>query len=513
LAHEQIEVLDCKRDKRERRCSRNSTRGDAPVAVTGADHLRNVRTGRRFDYVAEVADLQALASEQRLQQLLSTGTLWSGNEPRVLCARVRQGRKLQRISSRNDYPLLTPSKRDQHGIIKLCLPGHGFDVCIPLGIVEIMEMDCCSDDLSRQKAPIPRLASFRENGETRTTFRQRPLQEGVMATADNGGRFGGNDTVGSRHTRKQPTIQIRAGEKPFAGNLRAGDLALRNQLVKFALLDAQIVSRLRGRQQLEACKFLHIIAQFLPFDFFEDNTPNGTRSTRNGGNVERVGTLGLLLSADPKLIAIVQLSLAITLSATLFAALLGMPLGAFAALVRFPGREVLIVVLNAFMGLPPVVVGLAVFLLLSRSGPLGELGLLFTPTAMVIVQTLLITPIVAALARQVIEDLWAEYRDEFSAMQVGPLARVAALLWDARYSLVTIVLAGFGRAAAEVGAVIIVGGNIDGFTRVMTTTIALETSKGNLALAVGLGIILIGLVMAVNALAWGVRRWSEKYTA
>jgi tungstate transport system permease protein len=229
--------------------------------------------------------------------------------------------------------------------------------------------------------------------------------------------------------------------------------------------------------------------------------------------VERVGTLGLLLSADPKLIAIVQLSLAITLSATLFAALLGMPLGAFAALVRFPGREVLIVVLNAFMGLPPVVVGLAVFLLLSRSGPLGELGLLFTPTAMVIVQTLLITPIVAALARQVIEDLWAEYRDEFSAMQVGPLARVAALLWDARYSLVTIVLAGFGRAAAEVGAVIIVGGNIDGFTRVMTTTIALETSKGNLALAVGLGIILIGLVMAVNALAWGVRRWSEKYTA
>ena len=229
--------------------------------------------------------------------------------------------------------------------------------------------------------------------------------------------------------------------------------------------------------------------------------------------MEPVGALDLLLSADPKLIAIVRLSLAISLSATFFAALLGMPLGAFAALVRFTGREALIVVLNAFMGLPPVVVGLSVFLLLSRSGPLGELGLLFTPTAMVIVQTLLITPIVAALARQVIEDLWVEYHDEFNAMQVGPLARVAALLWDARFSLVTILLAGFGRAAAEVGAVIIVGGNIDGFTRVMTTTIALETSKGNLALAVGLGVVLIGLVMAVNAFAWGVRRWAEKHAA
>jgi len=195
------------------------------------------------------------------------------------------------------------------------------------------------------------------------------------------------------------------------------------------------------------------------------------------------------------------------------AALVGMPLGAFAALVRFPGREALVVVLNAFMGLPPVVVGLVVFLLLSRSGPLGDLGLLFTPTAMVIAQALLITPIVAALTRQVVEDLWAEYRDEFLAMQVGPVVRVKALLWDARFSLVTILLAGFGRAAAEVGAVIMVGGNIDGFTRVMTTTIALETSKGNLALAVGLGMILIALVTTVNALAWSVRRWSEKHQA
>jgi tungstate transport system permease protein len=186
-----------------------------------------------------------------------------------------------------------------------------------------------------------------------------------------------------------------------------------------------------------------------------------------------------------------------------------MPLGALVALIRFPARDALIVMLNGFMGLPPVVAGLAVFLLLSRSGPLGSLGLLFTPLAMVIVQAVLITPIIAALTRQVIEDLWGEYRDELVAMDVGPAGRVTTLLWDGRFSLVTIMLAGFGRAAAEVGAVIIVGGNIDGFTRVMTTTIALETSKGNLPLAVGLGLVLITLVMIVNALAWGVRRWSE----
>jgi tungstate transport system permease protein len=193
------------------------------------------------------------------------------------------------------------------------------------------------------------------------------------------------------------------------------------------------------------------------------------------------------------------------------AALIGMPMGASIALNRFPGRDALIVVLNGFMGLPPVVAGLAVFLLLSRSGPLGPLGLLFTPMAMIIVQAVLITPIIAALTRQVVEDLWAEYREELIAMGVGPADQVGTLLWDARFSLVTILLAGFGRAAAEVGAVIIVGGNIDGFTRVMTTTIALETSKGNLPLAVGLGLVLIVLVMIVNALAWGVRRWSERH--
>lgn len=224
-----------------------------------------------------------------------------------------------------------------------------------------------------------------------------------------------------------------------------------------------------------------------------------------------MGSMLEILTGTANFLAIVRLSLFVTFSATLIATLIGMPLGALVALIRFPARDVLIVILNGFMGLPPVVAGLAVFLLLSRSGPLGSLGLLFTPLAMVIVQAVLITPIIAALTRQVIEDLWGEYRDELVAMDVGPAERVTTLLWDARFSLVTIMLAGFGRAAAEVGAVIIVGGNIDGFTRVMTTTIALETSKGNLPLAVGLGLVLITLVMIVNALAWGVRRWSEHH--
>ena len=221
--------------------------------------------------------------------------------------------------------------------------------------------------------------------------------------------------------------------------------------------------------------------------------------------------LSLILSGDPALMAIVRLSLAVSVSATLMAGLIGLPLGAAVALTRFPGRGAVVVALNAMMGLPPVVIGLLVFLALSRSGPLGTLGWLFTPQAMIIAQTVLITPIIAALTRQVIEDLWGEYRDELTAMQVGPLARVRTLLWEARFSLVTILLAGFGRASAEVGAVMMVGGNIDGFTRVMTTTIALETSKGNLALAIGLGGVLIGIVLAVNTLAWGVRQWSERH--
>ena len=223
-----------------------------------------------------------------------------------------------------------------------------------------------------------------------------------------------------------------------------------------------------------------------------------------------ISALQLVLSGDPALFAIVRLSLVVSLSAVVLAALIGIPFGAWIALTRFPGRQGVIVALNALMGLPPVVVGLAVYLALSRSGPLGSFGLLFTPRAMIIAQTVLVAPIIAALARQTIEDLWLEYRDELNAMNLGPLGRVAALIWDARFSLVTALLAGFGRAAAEVGAIIIVGGNIEGFTRTMTTAIALETSKGDLPLAVGLGIVLIAIVIAVNALAWTARRAGER---
>jgi tungstate transport system permease protein len=224
-----------------------------------------------------------------------------------------------------------------------------------------------------------------------------------------------------------------------------------------------------------------------------------------------LSALELVLAADPALIAIVRLSLIVSLSAVILAALVGVPFGALIALTRFRCREGVIVVLNALMGLPPVVVGLAIYLSLSRSGPLGEFGLLFTPQAMVIAQSVLVVPIIAALTRQTIEDLWVEYRDELAAMNVGPFRRIATLVWDARFSLVTALLAGFGRAAAEVGAVIIVGGNIDGFTRTMTTAIALETSKGNLPLAVGLGIVLIAIVILINALAWAARRGGERY--
>jgi tungstate transport system permease protein len=223
-----------------------------------------------------------------------------------------------------------------------------------------------------------------------------------------------------------------------------------------------------------------------------------------------LSALHLVLSADPALLAIVRLSLIVSLCAVCCAAVIGIPFGAFIALTRFPGRDGVIVLLNALMGLPPVVVGLAVYLLLSRSGPLGALGILFTPAAMVIAQTVLVTPIIAALSRQTIEDLWLEYRDELTAMDVGPWQRTVTLSWEARFSLVTAVLAGFGRAAAEVGAIMIVGGNIEGFTRTMTTAIALETSKGDLALAVGLGLVLITIVIVINALASTTRRAGER---
>ena len=209
----------------------------------------------------------------------------------------------------------------------------------------------------------------------------------------------------------------------------------------------------------------------------------------------------MIVSADGQLYEIVLLSLQVSLTAVAIATVVGLPLGAALAIRRFPGRQVLLVSLNALMGLPPVVVGLVVYLLLSRAGPLGELGLLFTPTAMVIAQAILVTPIIAGLSRQVLEDAWHEYEEQLRSLGATPTAAAATLLWDTRYSLVTVVLAGFGRAAAEVGAVIIVGGNIYGVTRVMTTAISLETSKGDLPLALGLGLILVSIVFLINAAA------------
>lgn len=221
---------------------------------------------------------------------------------------------------------------------------------------------------------------------------------------------------------------------------------------------------------------------------------------------------GMILGLDPQLLAIVGLSLSVSLSALLAASVLALPLGAVLALFSFPGRGVVVVVLNAFMGLPPVVVGLAVYLLLSRAGPLGALGLLFTPSAMVIAQAILVLPIIAALSRQVVAGLWEEYGEQLRSLDVGGPRLVGTLLWDGRYALATAVLAGFGRAAAEVGAVMIVGGNIEGVTRTMTTAIALETSKGELGLALGLGIVLVGLVALVNALVFGLGQWSRRVT-
>ncbi|WP_417769930.1 ABC transporter permease [Stappia sp.] len=215
--------------------------------------------------------------------------------------------------------------------------------------------------------------------------------------------------------------------------------------------------------------------------------------------------VGLIFAGDADLIEIIALSLKVTLSAVVIACLIGLPLGAAVGAFRFPGRTLVTILLNSLMGLPPVVVGLVVYLALSNAGPLGPLQLLYTPTAMIIAQTILVTPIVAALTRQVIEDLDTEYAEQFRSLGVGPLERVSALLWDARYSLLTVALAGFGRAVAEVGAVIIVGGNINHVTRVMTTTIALETSKGNLELALALGVVLLVIAVMVNAAVMGLR--------
>lgn len=222
-----------------------------------------------------------------------------------------------------------------------------------------------------------------------------------------------------------------------------------------------------------------------------------------------VTALHLLFSFDPNLIEIVGLSLRVSLSAVALAVLIGLPVGAALALFKFPGKNAIVVFVNALMGLPPVVVGLVVYLMLSRSGPLGVFGLLFTPGAMIAAQAILVTPIVAALTRQVVADLWVEYSEQMRSMGAGPISAIPALLYDARFTLVTAILAGFGRASAEVGAVMIVGGNIDHVTRVMTTAIALEVSKGDLALALGLGIVLITISLGINAATYTVKQRAE----
>lgn len=224
-----------------------------------------------------------------------------------------------------------------------------------------------------------------------------------------------------------------------------------------------------------------------------------------------VAATHLIVSADANLMAIVSLSVQVSFAAVLIAGAIGLPAGAVLAITRIPGRQAVVALLNALMGLPPVVVGLLIYLLLSRAGPLGDLGMLFTPTAMIIAQAVLITPIMAALSRQVIEDAWREYEDQLRSLGAGTMAATTTLLWDTRFALTTVVLAGFGRAAAEVGAVMIVGGNIDGVTRVMTTAIALETSKGDLPLALGLGMVLVVIIISVNLLAHWVKLTAQRY--
>ena len=223
-----------------------------------------------------------------------------------------------------------------------------------------------------------------------------------------------------------------------------------------------------------------------------------------------LAAIGLVLGMDAGLGQIVLLSLRVSFTAVLVAALIGLPIGAWLALARFPGRSAVIILFNALMGLPPVVAGLAVYLLLSRAGPLGSLGLLFTPTAMVVAQTALILPIIISLTRQVVQDLWVEYEEQLRSLGSSTWRAVPTLLWDARFSLLTAILAGFGRASAEVGAVLIVGGNIAGVTRTMTTAIALETSKGELALALGLGIVLVAITVTLNAGAFLAGRLAQR---
>jgi len=221
--------------------------------------------------------------------------------------------------------------------------------------------------------------------------------------------------------------------------------------------------------------------------------------------------LRLVLSGDPELGHIVWLTLRVSIASAIIACAVALPIGAWVAVSRFRGRHAVVVAMNALLGLPSVVVGLVFYVLLSRAGPLGTFGILFTPRAIIVAQAFLVMPLVAALTRQFVEDAWLEYRDQLRSLGVTTRRAVPTLLWDVRLSLITVALAGLGRAASEVGAVMIVGGNVDGVTRVMTTAIALETSKGDLALALALGLILLALVLALNAAAYALREWSARH--
>lgn len=221
--------------------------------------------------------------------------------------------------------------------------------------------------------------------------------------------------------------------------------------------------------------------------------------------------VALIVTLDPSLVEILVLSLKVSCSAVVIASLLGFAIGGALAVYRFPGRGAVSAILSALMGLPPVVAGLMIYLLLSNVGPFGVLQLLYTPTAMIIAQVVLVTPIIGALTRQACQDLLEEYDEQLRSLGASSSAIVVTLLWDGRYRLITAVLAGFGRAIAEVGAVMIVGGNIDHVTRTMTTAIALETSKGNIALALALGIVLLTLAFAVNAALIGVQRLANRF--
>jgi tungstate transport system permease protein len=223
-----------------------------------------------------------------------------------------------------------------------------------------------------------------------------------------------------------------------------------------------------------------------------------------------IEAFSLLLRLDPQVLGIVWLSFKVGISAVTLATLIGLPLGAFVAVAQFPGRGAVTVFLNGMMGLPSVVVGVIVYLLLSRSGPLGEFGLLFSPPAMIAAQTILVVPLMAALTRQIVEDAWREYAQEFRSMRYALADKVGALLYDCRFSLVVALLAGMGRSMSEVGAVMIVGGNIEGYTRTMTTAIALETAKGDLPLSIALGAVLIAVVLALNSGAYALRGWAMR---